>query len=634
MENIPSSLLYIQSLIDLISEPAIVYLRAEDRLFKANTPFHDLSGYNANDLLSLRLSSILPEDPDTNPTSGESRPALFQRADGEMVFVLLKITSLSPTNQIVLLVLTPQIEENPIRQDLLNQEYRYDNLKLLSKISDCKSVQAVYQCATEIINQVVEPQQFLIYEAEDDHFVPILDYAYHPVFPDQLESTDITSTSTTTLWREGKAMQNELEKLAWDEGMSYLITAPIPSNAGVQGLFVLGGYGKSPDLEDLRYLNLLGAQCGATINNLSLLDNARKTLRNVRHIAAIQQRITDNLEEGIIILTPDLRITEMNPAAESMLGYASLEVFQQDVEMVLIGSETLPNLYKSAQQGIPLMVGNNISLNHRLGDAFPAQVLCLPVMVNDNVKNIVLIIRDISKTEKIRQHTQQLEQRAFLGEFSAIFAHEVKNPINSIATGLQLLGIQLKPDTPEAEWVERLQNDCQRLKHLVNSTLSFSKPFEYQPQALDLRNMIPMILEKWSPRMAHLKINYDFNAPEELILVKADPRAIEQVFTNLISNAIQAMEDKGGSLNVKMNLANPQTIPPQCEIIIADSGPGIPEDVIDRVFEPFLTTKSSGTGLGLAITKRIVTAHEGSMFVESFPGGSMFHVLLPLWKED
>ncbi len=100
-------------------------------------------------------------------------------------------------------------------------------------------------------------------------------------------------------------MQNQLEELALDEGMSYLITAPIPSSAGgVQGLFVLGGYGKSPDHEDLRYLNLLGAQCGAAIRNLSLLDNARKTLRNVRHIAAIQQRITDNLEEGIIILTP------------------------------------------------------------------------------------------------------------------------------------------------------------------------------------------------------------------------------------------------------------------------------------------------------------------------------------------
>lgn len=634
MENLPSSLLYIQSLIDLISEPAFVYLRAEDRLFKANAPFYELSGYSAYDLLTLRLSSILPEDPDTNPTVGDPRPALFHRSDGEMLFVLLKITSLSPTNQIVLLVLTPQIEENPIRQDLLNQEYRYDNLKLLTKIADQKSVLAIYQSAIEIIDQVLEPEHLLAYKAEGDQFVSLFAPDENPVFPHQFEKSEVNALATTTLWREGKSTQNPLEEMAREAGVNYLITSPILSNSDLQGLFVLGGSGKTPDHEDLRYLYLLSAQCGATIKNLSLLDNARQTLRKVRHIAAIQQSITDNLEEGIIILTPDLRITEMNPAAESMLGYASLEVFQQEVEMVLIGSETLPNLYKSAQQGIPLMVSNNIRLNHRLGDAFPAQVLCLPVMENDNVKNIVLIIRDISKTEKIRQHTQQLEQRAFLGEFSAIFAHEVKNPINSISTGLQLLGMKMGPDSPFAEWVDRLQKDCQRLNHLVKSTLSFSKPVEYQPQPLDLRNIIPMILDRWAPRMNRLNINYDFNASEELILVNADPRAIEQVFTNLIINAIQAMEEKGGSLNVKLNLADPQTIPPQCEIIIADSGPGIPEDVIERIFEPFLTTKASGTGLGLAITNRIVTAHEGSMFVESFPGGSMFHVLLPLWKED
>ncbi|NLC29424.1 MAG: histidine kinase, partial [Chloroflexi bacterium] len=113
------------------------------------------------------------------------------------------------------------------------------------------------------------------------------------------------------------------------------------------------------------------------------------------------------------------------------------------------------------------------------------------------------------------------------------------------------------------------------------------------------------------------------------LLVKVDPRAIEHVFVNLISNAIQAMEDTGGSLNVKIKQASAAIIPPQCEIIIADSGPGIPEDLVEHIFEPFLTTKSSGTGLGLAITKRIVTAHEGNIYVESVPGGSVFHVLLP-----
>jgi signal transduction histidine kinase len=129
--------------------------------------------------------------------------------------------------------------------------------------------------------------------------------------------------------------------------------------------------------------------------------------------------------------------------------------------------------------------------------------------------------------------------------------------------------------------------------------------------------------------MKKLNITHNFSAPAERLLIKADPRAIEQVFVNLISNAIEAMDERGGSLNIKLVQASSQIVPPQCEIIIADTGPGIPDDLVEHIFEPFLTTKSSGTGLGLAITKRIVTAHEGNIYVNSVPGGSVFHVLLP-----
>ncbi|NLC13843.1 MAG: PAS domain-containing protein, partial [Chloroflexi bacterium] len=400
-------------------------------------------------------------------------------------------------------------------------------------------------------------------------------------------------------------------------------------NDRLQGLILAGGFGLIPDNETLRYLNLLRNQTNSALKHLLTLESAGSTMRNIRKLARIQQAVTDNLEEGVIVLSPDLRITELNPAAESMLGYASKEVFQQKAEMILIGNETLSTLYKNAQQGNPTLVGHNLNLNTRLGASFPAQVLCLPVKEEGVVRSIVLILRDLSQSEKIRAHSQLLEQRAFLGEVTAIFAHEVKNPINSISTGLQLIGMKMSPDAPYAGLVERLQNDCSRLTHLVKSTLTFSKPVEYQIQPVDLANLIPAILDKWDPRMKKLNITYNFSAPTERLLVKADPRAIEQVFVNLISNAIEAMDEHGGSLNIKLVPASPQIIPAQCEIIIADSGPGIPDDVVDHIFEPFLTTKSSGTGLGLAITKRIVTAHEGNIYVESVPGGSMFHVLLP-----
>jgi PAS domain S-box-containing protein len=619
------------ALLDLIPEPAVVYLRSKDTLVLANQPFLDLSGYSSSDLQKLGLSAVIPEEPDTNPSPKEARQISLQISSGELLPVLLKIHSLSPTNQIVVLVFSTILEENLFRQDLLDQEYRYDNLRLLTELAEQPTVEALYKMVSMIISKTSKPDFILIYRRNgqsltlaQEHNSEIAQY-----FPEKIEASDLPKMESTVLWREGKPTLSSFEELSQEIEASYLFSIPLIVNHNMQGLILSGGFGLVPDNETLRYLNLLSIHTSSALKHLSTMDQASTMMRNVRKLARIQQTVTDNLEEGIIVLSPDLRITELNPAAESMLGYASKEVFHERAEMVLIGNETLSTLYKNAQQGIPTLAGHNLNLNTRQGASFPAQVLCLPVKEEGVVRSIILILRNLSQSEKIRAHSQMLEQRAFLGEVSAIFAHEVKNPINSISTGLQLIGMKMAPDAPYAGLVERLQNDCTRLTHLVKSTLTFSKPVEYRIQPVDLASMIPAILDKWDPRMKKLNITYNFSAPKEGLLVKADLRSIEQVFVNLISNAIEAMEDHGGSLNIKLIPASAHIIPSQCEIIIADTGPGIPEDLVEHIFEPFLTTKSSGTGLGLAITKRIVTAHEGNIYVESVPGGSVFHVLLP-----
>ena len=618
-------------LIDLIPDAAVVYLRAKDRLVLANQPFMDLSGYSKAELQEMILSAVIPGEIDTNPNPTEARQIMFQISSGEILPVLLRIHSLSPTNQVVVLVFSALREENLFRQDLLDQEHRYDNFRLLAELAWQPTVTQLYETAVRIITATSKPDFVLVYRRNNESLVLAQEHNSEVAhsFPKESSLNSQTKLESAVLWREGKPTLSNFERIAREIEANYLFSIPLTVNSKMQGLILAGGFGLVPDNEDLRYLNLLGMHASSALKNLTTLEQASSTMRNIRRLARIQQTVADNLEEGVIVLSPDLRIAELNPAAESMLGYASKEVFQQRAEMVLIGNETLSTLYKNAQQGSPTLVGDNLNLNTRLGARFPAQVLCLPVTEDGQVRSIILILRDLSQSEKIRVHSKHLEQRAFLGEVSAIFAHEVKNPINSISTGLQLIGMKMSPDAPYANLVERLQNDCARVTHLVKSTLTFSKPIEYQIRPFDLAEMIPSILDRWAPRMNRLNVSYNFSAPTERLLVKVDPRAIEHVFVNLISNAIQAMEDTGGSLNVKIKQASAAIIPPQCEIIIADSGPGIPEDLVEHIFEPFLTTKSSGTGLGLAITKRIVTAHEGNIYVESVPGGSVFHVLLP-----
>jgi signal transduction histidine kinase len=116
--------------------------------------------------------------------------------------------------------------------------------------------------------------------------------------------------------------------------------------------------------------------------------------------------------------------------------------------------------------------------------------------------------------------------------------------------------------------------------------------------------------------------------------IKGDPRSLEQVFTNLISNAVDAMSKQGGgTLAIKVGPVNLIPNLPQVEVTITDNGPGIPDDIRDHLFEPFVSNNPRGTGLGLAITKQIVTAHRGSIKVNTFPGGTVFHVVLPAYVE-
>jgi signal transduction histidine kinase len=193
---------------------------------------------------------------------------------------------------------------------------------------------------------------------------------------------------------------------------------------------------------------------------------------------------------------------------------------------------------------------------------------------------------------------------------------------------------RLPQEDPNQELISRLQNDCNRMSHLMESVLIYARQSEYKLEQLDIAQYIKRLLDRWQPRLAKVSINWYFLSDEGNTYIKGDPRALEQVFTNLLSNAIEAMAKTGGTLAIKVTPISIIPNYPQVEITVSDNGPGIPEEIRDRVFEPFLTTKPQGTGLGLAITKRIVIGHKGNITVDSFPGGTVFKIVIPAVNGD
>ncbi len=615
-------------ILELVPSAALTYNRSNDKIIAANQKLRELTSFEASELAGKSLTALITLRLDTNPTGKDVRPVHLKTASGSKIQANLRILSLSQTNQIVALVFTPPAAQ----AETESQTASYAFIESLLRIQNQETIGAALSTTAEILHKTLNAQASAAYiqrKGEKELIRARLNIDLQSAqFPERLTLPD-PLPQEITFWKSTQKPTSTLEELALVKGFHYLLLIPLVRQNEQLGALTAAGFGSQPDEDSLRKLKLLASSAAGILHHLTRVENAQRTVQRTRQIVQLEHAISDNIEEGLIILTPDLCVAEMNPSAEMMLGYAISEVFLQKAEMVLIGNETLSSLYKSAQQGIATKAANNLSLNTRTGKSFLAQVLCIPVMTDGKLSSIVLILRDLSQSEQIRAHTQQLEQRAFLGEVSAIFAHEVKNPINSIMTGLQYIGMTMKPGDPHYDLVSRLQNDCLRLTHLMDSTLTFSKPVEYHFKPVDLAEMLPSILERWAPRMTRLNIRNNFDANPAHPLVRADARALEQVFVNLVSNAVQAMEKTGGTLNVRVINGAAHLVPPQYEVIVADSGPGIPDDIKEHIFEPFVTTNASGTGLGLAITKRIVTAHKGTINLESYPGGTMFHVFLP-----
>jgi signal transduction histidine kinase len=299
---------------------------------------------------------------------------------------------------------------------------------------------------------------------------------------------------------------------------------------------------------------------------------------------------------------------------------------------VIIGAENLVPALQGAQQGIITPNLGNVRLHRRDGSIFPAHVRILPMNSSDQLQGVLILLRDLSEHEQFQVRNQQLEQRALLGEVTAIFAHEVRNPINNISTGLQLMAYNLPQDDPNQDLISRLNQDCNRLTHLMSSVLAFSRPAENKIEAIDLAELIPNLLERWRPRLARLNVRQDFKNLTSNSTISGDLRSLEQVFNNLIGNSVEAMRDSGGSLVIHLRPVPTIGGLEQVEVSIADNGPGIPDDIRDRIFEPFFTTNRNGTGLGLAIAKRIITTHKGTIQVASVPGGTVFQVNFPLFQ--
>jgi signal transduction histidine kinase len=227
-----------------------------------------------------------------------------------------------------------------------------------------------------------------------------------------------------------------------------------------------------------------------------------------------------------------------------------------------------------------------------------------------------------------RRELERSEQLAAVGELAASIAHEVRNPLAGMKGALEILRTDLLVKPRNREIVDELLGQIARLENLVRDLLTFARPSAVSPRPFDLHELLDRLLRMYEDQAEAARITIERSYGPGTARITADPQQMEQVFFNLLQNAIQAMED-GGTLTVT-------TAADAGEIAISfrDTGPGVAPANLARVFQPFFTTKHRGSGLGLPIVKKIVEAHRGSIAIESTEGrGTAATLRLPRLDE-
>jgi signal transduction histidine kinase len=205
-------------------------------------------------------------------------------------------------------------------------------------------------------------------------------------------------------------------------------------------------------------------------------------------------------------------------------------------------------------------------------------------------------------------------------------AHEIKNPLNSIALRLELLRSRISGEAPEAESeISVLSEEVTRLDRVVRTFLDFNRPVELAFEDTDAGDLVAEIARFLEPEAAARGVRVELETPVSPLFIRADGGLLRQALLNVAVNGIEAMHN-GGSLALRVSRVNDR-----CVIRIADTGPGIPAEQRERVFQLYYTTKPRGTGIGLAMTFRAVQLHGGTIDIESEPGkGTAFITMLPL----
>jgi two-component system nitrogen regulation sensor histidine kinase GlnL len=369
----------------------------------------------------------------------------------------------------------------------------------------------------------------------------------------------------------------------------------------------------------------------------TLRPTARRPSRPAAGVAADSffRDLVWSLRNGVLAVMCDGTVTVMNEVAYQILG---LTRRPSDIGMHF--SEVL-----KSQQEVCRIVSNAFELSHlpnraelRLKNTGKVIGYTLSQVRDQdgNVSGAALFFKDLTRVEQLEERERLRDRLAALGEMAAAIAHEVKNPLAGIEVMAGLLKRQLADSEDAQSILGDIIKEAKMANAIVLEVLDFVRPIRLQVERISVTDAIRDAVSMAESHVPRGNVDVSVGFQEQLPAIQGDPHQLRQIFTNLLTNAFEALGGEGKVTILASTLtedgpAGGEPQGPVVQVDVTDSGPGMPADVVDKIFSPFFTTKPQGSGLGLAIVRKIVDAHDGRIDVRVLEaGGTRFRVTLPV----
>ncbi len=387
-----------------------------------------------------------------------------------------------------------------------------------------------------------------------------------------------------------------------------------------------------PEIDEGPFLKEERSLLDAIASRFGKIIERKRAMKALSQLAAIVK----SSDDAIIGKTLDGVITSWNRGAETIYGYSAEEVLGRSISILV--PPDLPDQIKQILKKIAQResVDNYETVRLRKdGKRIDVSLTISPI--EDEAGNIIgasTIARDISERKRIEEALRETDKLATVGRLAAGVAHSIRNPLTSVK--MRLFSMERSVDLSEnqREDLKVIAEEIRNVNNIVQSFLDFSRPPKLKMKKVSFSDQVDVALKLLEQRLDSYDVEVRVNRTRRLPESWADPDQLKEALVNLLVNSCEAIGN-GGLIEIHEEEVAQERSGREVVIRITDNGPGIPESIQDKLFNPFFSTKEEGTGLGLSITARIVEEHRGKLELRSREGeGATFIITLPCREKE